>query len=69
MIACQADNAIARQEVFEPVLSVLSFDDDDEAVSIANSTDYGLVAGVVFLLGQAFLTRHDLFELGKEHFR
>jgi len=33
-------------EVFGPVLSVLSFDDDDEAVSIANSTDYGLVAGV-----------------------
>ena len=46
VIACQPDNAIARDEVFGPVLSVLSFDDDDEAVSIANSTDYGLVAGV-----------------------
>ena len=46
VIACQPDNAISRDEVFGPVLSVLSFDDDDEAVSIANSTDYGLVAGV-----------------------
>ena len=44
MIAWQPDNAIARQEVFGPVLKVLSFD-DDEAVSIANSADYGLVAG------------------------
>ena len=46
VIACQPDNAIAQQEVFGPVLSVLGFDDDDEAVSIANATDYGLVAGV-----------------------
>lgn len=46
VIACQPDNAIAQQEVFGPVLSVLGFDDDDEAISIANATDYGLVAGV-----------------------
>ena len=46
VISCQPDNAIAQQEVFGPVLSVLSFENDDEAVSIANATDYGLVAGV-----------------------
>ena len=46
VISCQPDNAIAQQEVFGPVLSVLSFESDDEAVAIANATDYGLVAGV-----------------------
>lgn len=37
---------IAREEVFGPVLSVLSFRDEAEAIQIANSTDYGLVGGV-----------------------
>jgi acyl-CoA reductase-like NAD-dependent aldehyde dehydrogenase len=37
---------IANEEVFGPVLSVIPFDDEDEAVSIANSTIYGLAAGV-----------------------
>lgn len=40
------DMDIARQEVFGPVLSVLSFRDDAQAIEIANSTEYGLVAGV-----------------------
>lgn len=40
------DMTIAREEVFGPVLSVLSFDSDAEAIEIANSTDYGLVGGV-----------------------
>ena len=46
VISCQPDNAIAQQELFGPVLSVLSFENDDEAVAIANATNYGLVAGV-----------------------
>jgi aldehyde dehydrogenase (NAD+) len=37
---------IAQEEVFGPVLSVIPFDDEAEAVSIANSTLYGLAAGV-----------------------
>lgn len=37
---------IAREEVFGPVLSVMSFQSDAEAIEIANSTDYGLVSGV-----------------------
>ena len=37
---------IASQEVFGPVLSVLKFTNDAEAIEIANGTDYGLVAGV-----------------------
>ena len=37
---------IANEEVFGPVLSVIPFDDEDEAVHIANDTIYGLAAGV-----------------------
>lgn len=37
---------IAREEVFGPVLSVLSFDDEAEVVERANSSQYGLAAGV-----------------------
>lgn len=40
------DMEIATQEVFGPVLSVLRFREDAQAIAIANSTDYGLVAGV-----------------------
>lgn len=40
------DMDIAQQEVFGPVLSVLSFREDAQAIEIANGTDYGLVAGV-----------------------
>jgi aminomuconate-semialdehyde/2-hydroxymuconate-6-semialdehyde dehydrogenase len=35
---------ILTQEVFGPVLTLQSFDDEDEAVSLANATDYGLAA-------------------------
>ena len=37
---------LAREEVFGPVLSVLPFEDEADAVALANGTDYGLVAGV-----------------------
>ena len=37
---------IAREEIFGPVMSVLAFDDEDEAVARANSTPFGLAAGV-----------------------
>jgi len=37
---------IAQEEVFGPVLAVIPFDTEQEAVQIANSTDYGLAAGV-----------------------
>lgn len=40
------EHALARQEVFGPVLSVMSFTDEADAVALANDTDYGLVAGV-----------------------
>ncbi|WP_327582858.1 aldehyde dehydrogenase [Nonomuraea sp. NBC_00507] len=37
---------LAREEIFGPVLSVLTFDDVEEAVELANATDYGLAAGL-----------------------
>ncbi|OSC32267.1 aldehyde dehydrogenase [Mycobacterium vulneris] len=40
------DMRIAREEVFGPVLVVLTYDGLDEAVAIANDTNYGLSAGV-----------------------
>src|SRR5262249_3460804 len=42
----KTDMLINREEIFGPVLSVLSFDKPDEALAIANGTDYGLAAGV-----------------------
>lgn len=40
------DMTIARDEVFGPVLSVLTFDTEEEAIRIANDTRYGLAAGI-----------------------
>ncbi|MFQ6013344.1 MAG: aldehyde dehydrogenase family protein [Thermoplasmata archaeon] len=40
------DMTIAREEIFGPVLSVLTFEDEEEAVRIANDTSFGLCAGV-----------------------
>ena len=40
------DMRIAQEEVFGPVLGIIPFDDDEEAVAIANGTLYGLAAGV-----------------------
>jgi phenylacetaldehyde dehydrogenase len=40
------DMVIAREEIFGPVAGVIPFDDEDEAVAIANDTSYGLAAGV-----------------------
>lgn len=40
------DDPLAKEEVFGPVLSVIPFEDEADAIAIANDTDYGLVAGV-----------------------
>jgi len=42
----EPDMAIAREEIFGPVLSTLTFDDVDEAIERANDTEYGLAAAV-----------------------
>ena len=44
---CRDDMRIVREEIFGPVMSLLAYDDEDDAVRRANATDYGLAAGVV----------------------
>ncbi len=41
-----ADHRLAQEEIFGPVQVVIAFDGEAQALSIANGTDYGLVAGV-----------------------
>lgn len=41
-----AGATIEQEEIFGPVLSLVAFEDEEEAIAIANNTDYGLVAGV-----------------------
>jgi len=41
-----ARHTLAQREIFGPVQVVIPFEDEDEAVTIANGTDYGLVAGI-----------------------
>ncbi len=40
------DMTIAREEIFGPVISIMTYDDEEQAIAIANDTDYGL-AGYV----------------------
>jgi betaine-aldehyde dehydrogenase len=44
--ATRGDMRIVREEIFGPVLCVQLFDDEADAIRIANATDYGLAAGV-----------------------
>jgi aldehyde dehydrogenase (NAD+)/betaine-aldehyde dehydrogenase len=42
----ETDMTIAQEEIFGPVLSIIPYDDEEEAVRIANDTVYGLAGGV-----------------------
>jgi betaine-aldehyde dehydrogenase len=41
-----ADSTLIREEIFGPVLTVQRFADEDEAIALANETEYGLAAGL-----------------------
>jgi betaine-aldehyde dehydrogenase len=43
---CEDDMTIVREEIFGPVMTVLSFEDEEEVVARANATEYGLAAGI-----------------------
>jgi (Z)-2-((N-methylformamido)methylene)-5-hydroxybutyrolactone dehydrogenase len=55
---------IANEEVFGPVLSIIPFDDEEEAVRIANDTVYGLAAGVWTQSIRRALTMSERLEAG-----
>jgi aldehyde dehydrogenase (NAD+) len=55
---------IAREEIFGPVISVIPFDDFDEAVRLANDTPYGLGAGVWTQSGSTALRMAQAFKAG-----
>ncbi|MCU1426831.1 MAG: NAD-dependent aldehyde dehydrogenase [Actinomycetia bacterium] len=40
--SCRADMKVAQEEIFGPVIVAIPFDDEEEGVAIANSTDFGL---------------------------
>ena len=42
----KTDSTIAQEEIFGPVTSIINFNDEEEAIAIANSTKYGLASGV-----------------------
>jgi acyl-CoA reductase-like NAD-dependent aldehyde dehydrogenase len=58
------DMRIAQEEVFGPVLGIIPFDDEEEAVAIANGTLYGLAAGVWTQSIRRALTMAEQLEAG-----
>lgn len=45
-VDCQDDMDFVQKEIFGPVMAVIKFSDEDEAIKRANATNYGLAAGV-----------------------
>lgn len=43
---CQDEMRIVREEIFGPIMAILSFDDEEEVIRRANDTEYGLAAGL-----------------------
>ena len=46
MTGVRNDMRVAREEIFGPVLAIIPFDSDEEAIALANDSEYGLVAGL-----------------------
>ena len=46
LVGVERHHEVFQEEVFGPVLTVTSFQDDNDAIELANATDYGLAAGI-----------------------
>ncbi|MFZ4832614.1 betaine-aldehyde dehydrogenase [Rouxiella sp. Mn2063] len=58
---CRDDMTIVREEIFGPVMSILSYDSEEEVIRRANDTDFGLAAGLVTAdLNRAHRVIHQL---------
>ena len=56
------DMTVAREEIFGPVLSIIDYEDPEDAIDIANDTDYGLAAGVFTQnIDQATLASNQIY--------
>ena len=61
------DMTIAREEIFGPVLSIMPFDSEEEALAIANDTPYGLGAVIQTTNPEAALDLANRLEVGMVH--
>ncbi len=77
LLAGSLDNIAAREEIFGPVAYLSTFEDDEQAIEMANSTDYGLANSVwssdpsraaqvaeMLCAGNAWINAHNLFPHG-----
>jgi aldehyde dehydrogenase (NAD+) len=77
LLAGPLDNVAAREEIFGPVAYLTPFDDEDEAVALANQTTYGLANSVwtadlaraqrvaeSMVAGNSWINAHNLFPHG-----
>ena len=77
LLAGPLDNIAAREEIFGPVAYLAAFADEEEAVRMANGTDYGLANSVwtsdltracrvaeAMLAGNSWINAHNLFPHG-----
>lgn len=77
LLAGSLDNVAAREEIFGPVAFLAPFSDENEAVALANATDYGLANSVwsrdtgrasrvaeAMIAGNSWINAHNLFPFG-----
>ena len=77
LLAGSLDNVAAREEIFGPVAYLTPFDDENQAIALANNTDYGLANSVwssdlgcatrvaeVLCAGNAWINAHNVFPHG-----